>query len=220
MAGERLEAVLAAWELTPHLHRPRPPASLADMEEVQHRLGRRLPQALFDLYATAGGGQFVRGNLMLHPPLPEAKDDLALATASDLMREWEWPIPDELVMIGDNGGDEQFGIWIPADGGDARPIVVEVGEVFEERCLAIVGDDFESFVMGWTAYYLLLTDEHGAQTALQRLGVPEHMRALPGDGSDEEFEAFLRWASPRLPGRPDPYAHGLTPDEVAAVARD
>jgi hypothetical protein len=212
-----LENVLTAWELTADRHAPEPPASPKALEEAQRTLGRRLPPAALALYAAHGGGSFLGGNLGIHPPVGDGPDDLSLATASKLLRSWDWPIPEELVVFGDNGAGDQFGLWLPAEGG-ARPLVVQVGEVFGEPGLAVVGDDLVSFLTGWSAYYLLQEERGDTQAALAALGVPEHLRSLAGDGSDEEFHARLRWASPGLTEDPDPYEHGLTPAQVTAIA--
>ena len=218
MTSDRLRAVLTAWELTPHLHEPAPPATEADLATAQEQLGRRLPQAFLDLYSVAGGGSFLHGNLNLLPPLPDGPEDLALTTASDLMRSWEWEIPEPLVIIGDNGGDEHFGLWLPQDGG-ARPLVVELAEMFDDpECLAIMGD-LESFLTAWNVYYLLLIDEAGAQEALLALGVPQELRALPEEGTEEELRRIFAWAAPGLPGPRAPYEHGLTAEQVDAFAR-
>jgi hypothetical protein len=82
----------------------------------------------------------------IHPVSSDDDDDLTLANASDRLRSWEWPVPDEMVIFGSNGQDSSFGVWVPRDGG-ARPIVVEIGEIFEDACLAVVGDDLEFFML-------------------------------------------------------------------------
>lgn len=33
--------------------------------------------------------------------------------------------------------------------------MVEIGEVFEPACLAVVGDDLPGFLLGWPVYHLL-----------------------------------------------------------------
>jgi hypothetical protein len=54
---------------------------------------------------------------------------------------------------------------------------------------------FAGFLRGWSAYYIALEadGEEAAAAALRTLGVPESLAGLPDDGSDEEFEAFMRW---------------------------
>jgi hypothetical protein len=110
---------------------------------------------------------------------------------------------------------------VPAEGDGVRSLVVQLGEVFEERCLAVVGDDLASFLVGWTAYYLLVVgDETDTRAAVAALGVPDELRSLDEGGSDDELFAVLRWANPGLPDpRPDPYERGLTAAEFNELAR-
>jgi hypothetical protein len=43
---------------------------------------------------------------------PEEDDEaLTLATASDLLRSWDWPVPDEMLIFGGNGQGDSFGLW-------------------------------------------------------------------------------------------------------------
>jgi SMI1 / KNR4 family (SUKH-1) len=222
IASESLRNVLLAWQLSVPLHVPEPGASANDVTEAQRLLGRPLPQDAEELYLAVGGGSFVDGNFNLYPLSAPRSDgtSLTLTTASDLLRSWEWPIPDELVVLGDNGSDDSFGLWLPRSG-DARPVVLQIGEIFEDACLAVVGDDLSSFLVGWIAYYLLLLgDETDTRKAVAALGVPEGLRSLDESGSADEFFALLNWANPGLPdARPDPYARGMTAAEVEEFAR-
>jgi hypothetical protein len=214
---ERLERVLGAWRATPGINNPNAGASDADIDTAQERLGRPLPAAMRELYSALNGGSMLEGSLNLLPLLSDS-GRLALTTASDLLRSWEWPVPDDLVIFGDEGVDDQYGIWLAATG-VGRPIVVVMGAVFEERSFAVVGDDVPGFLLARTAYYLLsYADVEDTADAIEALGVPEHLRVL--DGSDDDYDALLQWANPGLPDpRPDPYSRGLTADEVAAYAR-
>jgi hypothetical protein len=123
-------------------------------------------------------------------------------------------------MIGGNGSDDLFGLWLPGDD-EARPLAVQVGETFEPASFAVVGDDLESFLAGWTAYYLLLLgDEIDVGPALDALGVPAQLRVQSSGLGDEDLDALLAWASPHLPDvHPDPYERGLTADDLAQIAR-
>jgi hypothetical protein len=217
---ERLERVLAAWSITPGLNDPNAGASGADIETAEARLGRPLPAVMRDLYSALNGGSMLEGTLNLLPLLSDS-GKLALTTASNLLRSWEWPVPDELVIFGDEGADDQLGIWLPATGA-GRPIVVSMGAVFEERSFAVVGDDLAGFLLARSAYSLLLSSDDPEETAgaLEALGVPGQLRSLDEDGSDVESDALLTWANPGLPDpHPDAYRRGLTATEVAELAR-
>src|SRR5687768_298135 len=99
-----------------------------------------------------------------------------MVNASEQLREWEWPIPPEMLVFGADGGDSVYGVWLAA--GDTRePIVVECLEASD---LTIVGDDLASFLTSRTAYYLILfaSDGYDLLPALDVLGIPEELRDL------------------------------------------
>jgi hypothetical protein len=181
-------------------------------------LDRPIPQDLREVCEEAGGDELLDGNLRIYPLESEDPEELSVANASDRLRSWDWPIPDQLVIFGDNGQGDHFGVWAPRDGG-ARPIVVQIGEVFEDACLAVVGDDLGSFLVGWGSYYaLVLGDTDSLRAIVPEL--PEELSSLEDDGSDDELYALLAWASPGLPDpRPDPYERGLTAAQVDEIAR-
>lgn len=216
-----LASVLTAWRVAGELDHADAPATDSDLGRVEGLLGRKLPTDLAELYRAVGGGSFVGGNLSLHPALPPPgqTEALSLATAGDLLRSWNWPVPEPMVVFGDNGAGDVFGVWAPRDD-IGHPIVVQVGEVFEARCLAVIGDDVASFLRGWTAYYLLLAADRDVSPVLDALQVPAALRSLHDNGSDDEFFRLLQWANPALPDpRPDPYERGLTAQDVAEHAK-
>jgi len=179
---------------------------------------RALPEELRELCDEAGGEQLLDGNLNIYPLEADDPELLSVANASDKLRSWDWPVPNELVVFGDDGQGSSFGLWLPEAEG-ARPIVVQVGEVFEEPCLAVVGDDLAGFLRGWGGYYLaLMGDRKALREAVPDL--PDELAALKDEGSEDEFYAILGWANPHLPDpRPDPYERGLTPAQVDEIAR-
>src|SRR4051794_3642124 len=96
-----LERVIAAWQLAGDAGDRRPGAADADLDRAEQALGRALPAPVRELYRWTDGGSFIEGNLSLHPLLPEAgdPDDLALSSASEALRRWEWPVPEDLVVF-------------------------------------------------------------------------------------------------------------------------
>jgi SMI1/KNR4 family protein SUKH-1 len=181
-------------------------------------IDRPIPEELREICEEAGGEELLGGNLRIYPLESDDPDELSVATASDMLRASEWPVPDQLVVFGDNGQGDHFGVWAPREGG-ARPIVVQIGEVFEDACMAVVGDDVGSFLVGWGCYYALLL---GDTDSLREIApeLPEELSSLEDDGSDDELYALLAWASPGLPDpRPDPYERGLTAAQVDTIAR-
>jgi hypothetical protein len=181
---------------------------------------RPLPEDLRDICAEMAGPELLGGNLRIYPLEADDPDTLTVANAAERLRSSDWPVPDELVVFGDNGQGDSFGIWVPRDGG-ARPVVVQIGAVFEEACLAVVAVDLECFLRAWGAYYgLLLGDPAQVEELISELEIPEELRSLEDEGSDEEFYAVLAWACPGLPDpRPDPYERGLTAAQVDEFAR-
>ena len=216
--SEKVGRALEAWRHLGELEDV-PAATADEIADAERRLGRPLPPEARRLYESANGGTFADGNLGIHPLLAEDHDELALTTASGLLRSWDWPVPDELVVFGDNGADSNFGLWLPGSS-SVRPVVVELGEAFDDACLAVVGDDLGSFLVGRTAYYARLIDDDAARTAaLDALGLPDELRTREDADTEEAHFAALAWASPGLPDpRPDPYERGLTPEAVARHA--
>jgi len=203
--------ILAAWAASSGLHAPAAPASDSDVAGAVTALGRRLPQALVELYRAHDGGSWLQGNLGL---LPLAGDELSLARASDSYRSWDWPVPDEVVVFGADGGGDPFGLWLPVDGG-GRPVVVAIGQVPGPGCMGVVGADLNSFLVARTAYYLL--GEDGTGPALDALQLPAHLRS--DDPDDEVFDSVVAWASPGITGSMrDPYSARMTADDVRRFA--
>src|SRR4051794_32184957 len=205
--------VLAAWTATSWLHEPRPPASLDELESVEQAIGRPLPGALRELYQWHDGGSWLGGDLVLMPL--QTSGELSVAQASKAHREWDWPVPDELVLFGSDGGGDPLGLWLPA--ASARPIVVKIGAIFEPGCMGIVGQDLNAFLRAWTAYYLLLPERAATTAGLNALEVPERLRS--DDPDDETFARIVEWASPTIRGSmSDPYEAHLTANDVRRIA--
>jgi hypothetical protein len=207
--------VLAAWDATAWLHEPGPPASSGDLESVEQAVGRRLPPAFRELYKRHDGGSWLGGDLALLPLL--GGGDLSVVRASTAHREWDWPVPDEVVIFGSDGGGDPFGLWLPAEA--ARPVVVKIGAIFEPGCMGIVGEDFNAFLRAWTAYYLLLPDREPTTAGLNALELPERLRS--DDPDEETFAQIVEWASPTIVGAfSDPYEAALTAEGVRRIAAD
>ena len=178
------------------------PATPQQIAAAESTLGRRIPLELRRLYEFSNGAELMHGNLIVN------QID-ALSSHGDQLREWGWPIPHELLVFGGNGAGDLFGVWYPpAANADAESAVALVGEVFEPRCLAILGTSLGRFARAWSAYYLQLTD--APAEALDALQLPEGMRSDELDTTGP----FFAWADPALPDTdPDPYERGLTAEE-------
>jgi hypothetical protein len=87
----------------------------------------------------------LRGNLMVDP-LSDTEGG-GLFGLGDRLRSWDWPVPDEVLMFGGNGADDQFGLWYPAGTPASEPTpVVMIGAVFEPASLALAGTEFARFL--------------------------------------------------------------------------
>ena len=144
-----------------------------------------------------------------------AGGDLSVARGSTALREWDWPIPDDVVIFGSDGGGDPFGVWLPT--AEARPVVVKIGAIFKPGCMGIMGEDVNAFLRGWTAFYLLLSEEDEATAGLDALELPERLRS--DDAGDETFAQIMAWASPTITGSlSDPYEALLTAEDVRRIA--
>lgn len=210
----RISGVLSAWAARDDMHAPNPPAPHDRVAAVEHTIHRELPSAFHELYAVHDGGQWLNGNLTLLPL--DDGSELSVARASDTYRSWGWPIPEQVVVFGNDGCGDPFGVWLPTS--RVRPLIVTVGAIFEPDCMGLVGDDLAAFLVARTAYYLLPQD-HATIDGLDALEVPESLRALPPD--DATFARLIQWASPTIsPDLISPYTARLTTDEVHRAAAE
>jgi hypothetical protein len=207
------DRVWQAWTATAWLHEPLPPASPDELDSVEQSIGRPLPGAFRELYQRHDGGSWLGSDLVLMPL--QTGGELSVAQASAAHRAWDWPVPDELVLFGNDGCGDPVGLWLPATA--TRPIVAKIGAIFEPGCMGIVGEDLNAFLRAWTAYYLLLPDREAATAGLDALELPDHLRS--DDPDDETFAHIVEWASPTITGSmSDPYKARLTADDVRRIA--
>ncbi len=205
--------ILDAWAATPDMHDPHPAAAPDSVTAVERVIGRRLPQAFHELYLVHDGGGMLLRNLNLFPLHDES--ELSVTNAAATYRGWEWPVPDEVVLFGENGCGDPFGLWLPGAG--ARPLVVVVNAFFEPGCMGIAGRDLNAFLRTWTAYYLLLPPRGTTTAGLDALDVPEELRSH--DPDDAVFAQIMKWADPTLPSSSaDPYEGQLTTADLHRIA--
>lgn len=215
MASVDLPTVLRGWRAAGSLVSRGEPATSAELARVEVELGRPLPPEMLELYAACNGVRLAGGDLALHA-LHDA-DHLGVANASRQLREWEWPVPPELLVVGDNGAGEAIGLWVVPDA--QRAPVVLMGTPTDELNLAVVGTTLAGFLAASTAYSLPLAapGDPAVTHCLDELGVPAQLR---GGEDDEDQWALLAWASPDLPDpRPDPYERPMTPEDITRLAR-
>lgn len=217
MTSHTVQQVLSAFARAGDSVRTGPGASAADAAAAEASLGRPLPSEVAQLYRATDGFDLAGGNLQLYPLLG-TDEELGVDEAGKTYRSWDWPIPQELILIGSDGGDGAFGVWAPPDA--RRSIVVLVVVSLDETpALAVVGTSLAGFLAAWAAYYVPLTLGETSEVAafLDELGVPAALREGESEFDDEHLYALLAWASPDLPDQePDPYAR---PVALAVLTR-
>jgi hypothetical protein len=203
----RLDDILRSWKLSEDLHELSEGATPAEMAEFEKESGLTLPREWRELYAFTNGVSLFDGNVSLHPL---RGGDFSIAEASKGFRQYRWPVPEELRLVGSNGQGEQLGIWIPASNGDSAPIV-ELAQGFDDATMAICSTSLVRFLAARTAYYLMALD--GPEAALNALGVPRTLRT-----SDPDAATWIRtvmWSDPDRPATPtSPYDARLTVTDV------
>jgi len=205
-----LDRVLAAWELFPGSTPWPPPATPEQFAEVDRAIGRPLPRSLRRIYERADGLRILEGNLQFESTAGRAYQ--GLGGMSEELRARGWLIPDQVLMFGGNGSDEVFGLWCPdQDSTDVDPPAVMVGMTLKPACLALVGSRFSRFLMGWTAYYMVLLNAPGE--AFEVLGLRGELQ----ESDLESISPYFAWADPDLPDPdPDPYVRG---HDAAGIAQ-
>ena len=214
--SETLDRVLTAWRLSPETFELQaPPAAEEAIAEAERALGRPLPRALKAIYGFGNGISALGGNLGIVPLVDGEAGGLVDFTTS--LRSSLWPIPDQVLVFGSNGADEQFGLWYPPRSPTDGPTpVVMIGAVFEPACLALAGTDLPQFLLAWSGYYLVLLE--APSEALDAIGLPESLRVDPARMA--AIAAYFRWADPSLPDPdPDPYSRGMDAHGIASVIK-
>ena len=177
---------------------------------MESEIGYRLPPELRQLYLFSNGARLLRGNLNFYPLRRSEERKFGLSDTSARLREWMFPVPEEVLVFADNGSESNFGIWLPEVRNETfRNPIIEIAEP-AERCMTVVGTSFMPFLLGCTAYYLMLSEADSI--ALDAIGIPSSLRGRRRD--DELFADLCRWADPTLPDyHPDAYQKGYTAED-------
>jgi hypothetical protein len=204
------------WRTTSNLHRFNSPASENDFQAVEAALDFQVPQALRDLYLYSNGMSLFQGDLRIYP-LVSTDDNVGLERATAQCRKW-FRIPSELVVFGDNGSDEHYGLWktSPSAKSFACPII-ELGELFHDpACMALVATDLLPFLYGETAFFALFSEfDNGL---LDLIELPETLRVPKSQVNNDHFARIREWADPMLPDyNPEPYTKGLDSASIKSI---
>ena len=214
-----IQTLLDAWKASGAYTSIEAPATEADIQAAEEKIGTTLPKPLREVYPLLNGGW--TWELDFFPLAPTPDEDLAVINANEKYIEWEWRIPQEIRLFADDHAEQAYGIWLPACGNPSFSYpIIEVGELFDDGCMGVVGTNLLSFLRGRAAFHLVYDErdklEEGGeelrriQTALDMLKVPQSLR---GEHFDDEMAPFRKWADPQLP---DPYGTSYSQEYTIA----
>ncbi|PYG01677.1 hypothetical protein SAMN05216184_101136 [Georgenia satyanarayanai] len=216
MTTPDIQRVLRAWRAAGAHIELGEPADEALIARAEAELGLPLPREVRELYAAGNGMSLASGDLVLHPLV--GLEHQGVTGGSRQLRQWDWPVPEELVVLGDSGGEEVLGVWVVPEA--QRTLVVTMGSPLDEPALAVLGTSLAGFLAAWSAYFLPLGDpgdDPAIADCLAELGAPAPLTS-PDD--EEHLLRLLAWGSPDLPDpRPDPYERPLSPAELTRLAQ-
>jgi hypothetical protein len=209
-----INQLIKAWNLSSKLHTFHAPASEQELQMTEKELGCYLPSSLRELYLLSNGLNLLHGNLNIYPLRED--NDFALTTASRKLKEYHPQLPSAVIVFGNDGSDELFGLWLPrTEGKVAKHPVLGIGE-FDPKNMAIMATDILPFLYGWTAYYLMLYKADNA--VLDAIGLPQALRYKDYELDDETFAQLRKWADPMLPDpHPDPYRHSCNVEDLTRL---
>lgn len=237
MIGDRehpalnLETLFKVWRETGQEHDFRPPAQEVDLAAAEARLGFKLPEPFRQLYGFSNGLSLNAGNFTMHA-LIESDELGSLVSMSDQLREWEWPVPAEVLAFGANGSGEPYGLWIgPHDAERFPEPIVQIGEIFEPGCMGLWAPSLRALLLEETVCGLVLKNHQSV--VAERFGLA--LDSLPDEAMVDamveyrdptgpefvegarRFRLIENWAAPDLdPAYQDPYKARL---DAAALAK-
>ncbi len=202
------------------------PATEAEIQAAEQKIGATLPKPLREVYPLFNGGW--AWELDFYPlNFPSEYSPFPLTNSNEKYIEYGWHIPKEIRLFAGDGGAGGFGIWLLDCG---NPIynhpVIEVGELAgEEGCMGVAGTNLITFLRRFSAYHLVYDErdelEEGGlkliriQKALDLLKVPQSLR---GEHFDDQMAPFRKWADPQLPDPyGDSYSQGYTISDLKRI---
>jgi hypothetical protein len=205
----------SVWKTTPQLQKFQAGSDISQLIALESEIGIILPMSFRSIYTYSNGLSLFNGNLNIYP-LKSNDNPFSITDATSQHRLWEWQIPNEVLLFGDNGSESLYGFWIPdADRNNILPII-EIGELFEPDCMSLVATNLENFLVVQTAYFLMVYSDElrvVAENALKLLGIPQILWSY--DPDDETLKELRRWADPHLPNyEANPYSDRLNLDNL------
>ena len=212
-----IQTLLDAWRSAGAYHDVQTPATEAEIQAAEAKIGATLPNLLREVYQLFNGGW--AWELEFFTALEPKPYFYSLTDGNEKFIEYGWHIPKEIRLFAGMGGEETFGIWLPKTG---NPIynhpIIEVGELHDEGCMGVVATNLLSFLRGWSAFQFVMEEDgelwkvelgedkdapnrlKRIQTFLDTLEVPQSLRAAHHhEDPDENFAQLRKWADPNLP---------------------
>ena len=213
-----IQTLFDAWQATEIDPLVNPPATEAEIQAAEEKIGATLPQPLREVYQLFNGGW--AWELDFYPlNFPPDNSPFALTNSNEKYIEYGWHIPKEIRLFAGDGGGGGFGIWLLACGNSIyNHPVIEVGELSGEGCMGVAGTNLLSFLSGWSAFQLVMKEDselwkvelgedkdapnrlQRIQTALDTRKVPQSLRSEHHhEDPDENFAQLRKRADPQLP---------------------
>ncbi|MDE0184081.1 MAG: SMI1/KNR4 family protein [Candidatus Poribacteria bacterium] len=208
-----IKTIIDAWVASDPSYTWSPPATEAEIRAAEEQIGSPLPPPLRELYQFSNGGD-IMDVVFLFQLLPNNISSLGLSNSTAMFNELGWHNPQEILLFATNGLSEAYGIWLPETDSEVfKQPIIEVAPT-DEGCMAVVGTNLTSFLLGRTAYHLVFEIDNfdgskkpdaskklkQLQIALDILQVPQTFRHVEFfDDSDHHFSQIIKWADPSLP---------------------
>ena len=154
-----IQTLLDAWIASGAYTSVEAPATEAEIQAAEQKIGATLPAPLREVYPLFNGGW--AWELDLYPlNFPPDNSSFALINSNEKYIEYGWHIPKEIRLFAGDGGGGGFGIWLLACGNSIyNHPVIEVGELSGEGCMGVAGTNLISFLSGWSAAQLVMTED-------------------------------------------------------------
>ena len=196
-----IQMLFDAWKGSGAFASIEAPASEAEIQAAEEKIGATLPNLLREVYLLFNGGWAWQLDFF---PLTSPPEHYALTNSNEKYIEYKWHIPKEIRLFAGDGSGDAFAIWLPET---ENPIynhpVIEVGALSgEDGCMGVAGTNLLSFLRGWSAFRLMAQelDKSKEFAFLDTLFVPQSFRAEHHHEEPEEnFVQLRKWADPQLP---------------------
>ncbi|MBN8732773.1 MAG: hypothetical protein J0L64_19700 [Acidobacteria bacterium] len=189
-----LDTLIRCWRQTPSDHQFRPAATAAELALAGEKLSLALPPALGQLYSFSNGLSLFQGHITFYP-LHDESTEICLTRVTPWLREQNWLVPAELLILGSTGIGNPIGVWIGPTSAELSLPVVQLNQNFEPNCLTLAATGLIPYLTFETALDLAMSERGGELYTL--LGAPTSLPAYDLD-SDGAIDAWAEWIDPQL----------------------